>query len=109
MPDKTASELSVFLTWGWVIGLSTLGGLVSYFNKINTKRVKFNWVKLVTELITSAFVGIITYLLCDWSDLNESLTGAFVGIAGHMGTRAIFMFENYLEERITGKTNEDKL
>lgn len=91
MIDK--ENFAEWVSYLWVVGLSSLGGIVHYFNVMRETKMKFNLFALIGEILTSAFVGIITFFLCDAAGLNWQMTAAMVGISGHMGTRAIFKFE----------------
>lgn len=90
-----------WITWLWVLGLSTLGGSVNFYRKLKQGHVRpFNVAELLGELMISAFVGVVTFLLCKGAGLNEFLTAGLVGLTGHMGTRAIMRMEKYLENRL---------
>ena len=87
-------DVSTFSAYAWVALWGMLGGLVSFYRKVKNGTARWlNVNELVGELTTSAFVGIITGLLCDAAGAPPSLTFALVGITGHMGGRAIFWFE----------------
>lgn len=83
-----------------VLGMSLLGGLVSWITKVR-KGLITGWslMALVGELCTSSFAGWLCYLLCDQAGISPRLTVCFVGVAGHMGTRAIVAFESFAERR----------
>lgn len=96
MPERiqeVATNFAEWITYLWVLGLASLGGAVHYFHKISTTKAKFSFIVLVGEILTSAFVGIITFFLCDAANFSWQTTAALVGISGHMGTRALFKFE----------------
>jgi len=96
------------LTILWVSGLSLLGGLAGYIKKVNSGLIKrFSIVELVGELFISGFVGIVTFLLCDAANLDVRVTAALVGISGHMGSRAIFLLEQFINKKFN--TVFDKL
>lgn len=97
-----ADAVSAWITYLWVFGIAAWGGAVSYFYKISKHRIKFSLIRFIGELITSAFVGMITFLICDAANISWQLTAAFVGISGHMGTRAIFVMERRYEQFIGG-------
>lgn len=90
-PPILSSEI---LTYVWVLGVSTWGGVVSYFDEKSTKEsetgspVNFSIAKLLVRISSAAFAGLITMYLCQWSNLPTPLTGALVGIAAHLGTPA---------------------
>lgn len=87
-------DLGSLLTWGWVIGLSLLGGFVSFYQKLKAGHVRaWNFTEFIGELATSALVGIITFKFCQWQGFNPDLAPALVGITSHMGSRALFKAE----------------
>lgn len=93
-PPDAGYDLATALTWLWVIGLSLLGGFVSFIQKLKTGHVRaWNLTEFVGELATSAFVGILTFKACNWLNWDSSLTAAVVGITSHMGSRALFKAE----------------
>jgi len=100
MPEKDPLSYSL-ITYGWVMFLSMWGGVVSFREKVRKGVSKnFNLVELIGEISASAFVGILTFYLCEWSEINKLLEPAIIGISGHMGTRGIWMIEKILSKRI---------
>lgn len=103
MPEKDPSNYSA-LTYLWVLGLSAWGGVVSFFRKVREGHAsKFSFMELIGELVTSAFAGIITFYLCEAGEFTQLWTAVFVGVSGHMGTRAIFHIENLFKNATNGK------
>lgn len=96
-----ASSLDAALRqYGFMLSVALLGGLVSWIHKVRTGKARaYNVMGLIGELATSAFAGLMAYWLCQWANTPEPLTAALVGIAGHMGTRAIDKFESWAESR----------
>ncbi len=85
----------------WMIGVSMFGGVIHFYQKVRTGKSRaFNVVELLGEMLISGFVGIVTFWLCKAYGVNEYLTAAGVAISGHMGARAIFIAEQWLEKRI---------
>lgn len=118
MPEKDPTNASIFgmvVAHAWVLLLSALGGAVSYVHRVRTGMTRrFNLPELVGDMFISGFVGIITFYLCEWARFDKLLTAALVGIAGHMGSRALFLMEKIIERkidgllrRLTGKGMED--
>lgn len=83
----------------WMALIAMAGGYVSFRQKIKkgTARV-VNLTEFVGEMFTSALVGLATFWICRGFDVNPWLTAAGVAISGHMGARAIFLAEKWLEE-----------
>ena len=104
--DPTAYGL---LTYLWVFGLAMLGGAVSFLRKMRSGAARpWNVVEFVGELATAAFTGVITFWMCEWAGFDPLLTAAFVGISGHMGSRALFMFEQMLANKFGVTSLRDK-
>lgn len=109
MPEKDPSTYGL-ITYLWVTGLAAWGGLVSFYRKVKTGKVRaFNIVELIGELATSAFAGLITFWLCEAAGFQPLVSAALVGISGHMGGRAIFQFEAWAESRFGKYEPKDKL
>ena len=99
MPEKSPETYS-FLTYGWVFALAILGGVVSFMRKMQAGHTRvFNLIEFIGEIVTSAFAGVLTFWMCEHSGLSPLVTAAFVGISGHMGSRAIFMAEGWLAKQ----------
>jgi len=104
MPEKDPTSYG-FITYGWVFALSILGGAASFFGKVKSGVARwFNIAEFMGELFISAFAGVVTFYLCEWSGFSPLLTAVLVAVAGHMGTRAIFVLERFFEQRILGQT-----
>lgn len=86
-------DVEVLFTYGWVIALAALGGLVGFIRRLNAstapKPLSIIFLKLGGELIISAFAGLITYWLCQYWQLSSPLQAIAIAISGHMGGRAI--------------------
>jgi hypothetical protein len=89
--------------YGLMLATALLGGLVSWYTKLRKGEVKgWSVSQLVGELTTSAFAGLLAFWICEWANAPAALTPALVGIAGHMGTRAVATFEAFAEKRWGG-------
>lgn len=88
-------------TYGWVVLLAVWGGVVNYINKVRSGETsKFNLLELIGDIVTSGFVGTLTFWLCQASGFSPLLTAIFVGISGHMGSRAAARFETFVGDKI---------
>lgn len=107
MSEKGPAAYSLF-TYLWVFGLAMLGGLVSFMRKARQGHTRwFNLAELVGEIVTAAFAGVLTFWVCEWSGIDPLLTAAFVGVSGHMGSRAVFMFEQMMANKLGVKNISD--
>ena len=99
MPEKDPTTYSI-LTYSWVALVACSGGVVSFIRKFRLGIVhRFSITEFIGEIITSAFAGMVTFFLCEAAKIDPMLSAALIAISGHMGSRAIFIFENYLEKR----------
>lgn len=100
MLEKDPSNYSL-ITYAWVFLLAIFGGVVNWLGKVRRGAARyFNVAELLGEMATSAFAGIITFWLCEAADLHPLITAALIGISGHMGSRAIFKLERFIENRL---------
>jgi hypothetical protein len=65
-------------------------------------RSPFSLIEFFGELITAGFTGLITFWLCESTGISPLLTAVFVGISGHMGSRALYVIEKIMESRFKG-------
>lgn len=92
--EYSVSEYALFL------GVSVLGGLVSWWNKVRTGVIPATSINhLIGELCTSGFAGLLTFWFCEWSGFPQLLTAIFTGVMGHMGTRGMALFEEWMSRR----------
>lgn len=87
--------------YGFMLGFSMLGGAVGWYAKVRKgDHAAMSIYAFMGELMTSAFSGLLAFLGCKYLNLSPALTAAIVGVAGHMGTRAINAAEALLQSRI---------
>ena len=90
-----------WLTYAWVLLLSTWGGVASFINKVRAGKVRpFNVAELVGEVMISGFVGVLTFWLCEEANMSELVTAVCIGVSSHMGTRGLFRLEQFIAKRI---------
>lgn len=86
--------------YAFLLSVALLGGLVSWLAKVRKGQAQaWNLMALTGELCTSAFAGLLAFWVCEASGVSPLLTAGLVGVAGHMGTRAIAEFEKFAERR----------
>lgn len=86
--------------YGFMVAIAIFGGLVNWYAKVRKGELAaWNLMQLVGELATSAFAGLIAFWVCEYMNSPPLLTASLVGIAGHMGTRAIQAFESFAAKR----------
>jgi hypothetical protein len=84
----------------FILGMSLLGGLASWIAKVQRGVIPgWSLMHLIGELCISAFAGFVCFLLCDSLGISLKVTIGLVGVAGHMGTRAINAFEAFAAKK----------
>jgi hypothetical protein len=78
------------------------GGIVNYRTKVITGRIPaFSLIYFFGEIATSGFAGVLVWHVCEALHFQVHWVAAFVGIAGHMGGRAIEVLEVYLQRQFS--------
>lgn len=100
MPEKDPTSYQL-LTYLWVMILASWGGVASYIRRVKAGTAeKFSFIELIGEIVISAFAGVLTFWLCELAGFPGLLTAAFVGVSGHMGSRAIATFEDSFKRKM---------
>lgn len=87
-------------TYGLFLGVALLGGVVSWYSKVRKGELPpWSLNHLIGELATSALAGLLCFWLCEWMGFAPLLTAALTGIAGHAGTRALTLLEEWAAKR----------
>ncbi|WP_201353804.1 phage holin family protein [Hydrogenimonas urashimensis] len=105
MPHNSPENVP-FVTYLWVLALSLWGGIASNIRKVRNGTVRFSISELVGDVVISGFIGLLTYFICEYYEVATMLTAVFVGISGHMGTKAIFAMETFITKRLRLETEE---
>jgi fatty acid desaturase len=95
--------------WMFILGLALFGGWASWWAKVRDGKVAaYNLAALIGELAISAFVGVVVFFICEYFNFPPLLTAAIVGVAGHMGTKALTLIEEIAEKRARQQLGGDK-
>lgn len=105
MPEKDPSSYAV-ITYLWVILLAIWGGSASYIRRVRSMDVpRYSFVEFIGELVIAAGVGVITFFMCEWANVDQMLSAVFIAITAHMGSRALLIAEQVLERYAKRKLN----
>jgi len=99
--DKIRGPLDYSLKqYGIVLAFAVLGGFVQWWAKVRRGDIPaWSVSHLIGELCTSAFAGLLCFWVCEWANFPPLLTAALTGVCGHMGTRAVSMFEEFAAKK----------
>lgn len=100
MEIKPTEGIADLLPWISTVALSAWGGAVQYAQRVRAGE-KFSWPMLTIDIVISSFAGVLTWFLCEASDIHGPLAAVLIAISGHMGTRAIASLVT-IRERLFG-------
>ncbi len=109
MPDKTPLDYPAF-HYAMILMLGALGGLVNRLQKLagvtNPPPLKVVAVRILADMITSGFCGLLAFWICEHFMIPPLLTAAVIGISGHMGSRVLFLAEKILSNKLNALKGE---
>jgi hypothetical protein len=90
------------LTYIWVALIAAWGGLVRFLNSRRERKETLgeSLMTLITGLITSVFVGVLTFYACEIADFDKLWTAICVAVTGHLGAQAMQLFEKAIISRL---------
>lgn len=91
-----------WLTYLWVCLIAAWGGLVRFLNSMRERKETLgaSVVTLITGLVTSVFVGVLTFYACEIANFDKLWTAICVAVTGHLGAQAMQIFEKAILSRI---------
>lgn len=91
------------LTYIWVLSLSAFGGIVNFSRKLRDgTTTRFRLTEFIGEVVTSSFAGLMTFWLCEAAGIDKLVAAVCIAVSGHMGSRAVFKIERWMEQRVGG-------
>ena len=87
-------------TWHF-LGLAMWGGIANYAARVKAGIIP-HWsiFEMAGDMVISGFVGSMAYILCQEMQMSAYVTGATVGVAGHLGSRSVFIFERIIRDKL---------
>lgn len=99
--ERNPFDYSV-VTYLWVMLLSAFGGVVNFSRKMRDGKTHvFRLTEFIGELFTASFAGLLTFWLCEAAGIDKLFSAVMIAISGHMGSRAIFRIERWIEQRVS--------
>lgn len=95
-PEATKQTASVTFPWFSMIGaflLATFGGVVHYLQGLISSKRTWSLLSFMVESLTSGFVGILAFFICEYVSLSHYPTAFIVAMTGHLGAKAIQKFQ----------------
>jgi len=84
------------LTYAWVIGLAAVAASIRHLNNMS----RFSATRLLIDALSGGFTGLLTFWLCEWSNITGPLSAFLIGMSGLMGSHAWQEFVNVLRLRL---------
>lgn len=84
------------LTYAWVIGLATVASVIRNLNNMS----RFSLARLLIDALSGGFTGLLTFWLCESSNITGPLSAFLIGVSGLMGSRAWQEFANMLRAKL---------
>ena len=107
MPEKDPTTWAV-ATGLLAAGMAFGGGLVSFYHRVRLRHKKtFTVFELVGEILTSGFVGLGVFMLLSALDQPMGVCASGAGVGGHMATRLLFLAEQFIAGKLTGRRSDD--
>lgn len=93
--------LNQIMAASWVFILSVWGGTVHTIKKVREKVIdRFTFREWIYDVITSGFIGFITYAFCQYAGFSGWLSAVMIGVASHQGTRGILLIEEFVNRKV---------
>ncbi len=61
---------------------------------------RFTFREWTYDIITSGFIGFVTYAFCKYAGFDGWLSAVMIGIASHQGTRGLLMIEDFITRKV---------
>jgi len=95
-----------------VFGLGMWGAILNYFKREDDKVSRTKLQKLgifILDLVSSMGLSVITFLSLLGLGMNDIIAVAFSGWVAHQGTRAIYLVELIIAEKLGSKVMKDEV
>jgi hypothetical protein len=103
MPEKDPMTYEL-LTYVWVTVVSLWGGAASFIRRVRKMdQPRYSVIEFIGECVISIGVGLLTFFLCEWANLDRMLAAALIGVTAHMGSRALLIGEQVLERWVKNR------
>lgn len=91
-----------WMTYAWVCLIAGWGGLVRFLNSMRERKESFreSLVTLLIGLVTSLFVGVLTFYACEIANFDKLTTALCVAGTGHLGAQAMQIIEKGVIQRL---------
>jgi divalent metal cation (Fe/Co/Zn/Cd) transporter len=84
---------STWIGYCCFVFLAFWGGTAGYISRVRRKKLKWSTAEWIGEMVISGLAGMLAGLLGVWLEWPPVLVLFASGISGHMGGRALFLFD----------------
>lgn len=98
--------IGVFIT----LFLSFVGSIVNFLRRdFKGKSIPYKLAIFAVDAISSMSIGVMTFLIAQGYGLNEILSCGLASFFGHQGTRAVYLIEIIIAEKVGSKKALEKI
>lgn len=104
-PNEIIDKLLTFL---WVFSISAFAGITRRIRRLQgakgNEEIKKegSWLLFMADIVISGFIGMLTYYLCVYANVPDSLMAVYIGVSAHMGTKALSVYEALFNKGVKG-------
>jgi len=103
---KEMNIIGIFIT----LFLSFVGSIVNFLRRdFKNKSVSYKIIIFIVDAISSMSIGIMTFMIAQGYGLNELLSCGLASFFGHQGTRAVYLMEIIIAEKLGSKKALEKI
>ena len=100
MPMRDPTEWTA-ATWARVIVIGVAGGMIRWLRAVKDGHPRaFNIFEGAVELLTSAFISVLTVMGMASLGFDLGIAAATGGVAAHYGIRSIYLAQGAIKKRI---------
>ncbi|BCX79294.1 phage holin family protein [Campylobacter sp. 19-13652] len=96
------------LTFLWVFSISAFAGITRRVRRLqgasgnDELKKEGSWILFAADIVISGFIGMLTYYICVYANVPDSLMAVYIGVSAHMGTKALSLYEALFSKGMKG-------
>ena len=100
MPNKSPENYD-WVTYLWILIISLWGGTAHTIRKLRSGVIKhFSISEWIGDMVIAGFLGVMTFYICEYANIETPINAVLIGIASHQGTKGIIAMEKYISKKL---------